>query len=178
MLVRIYPLLLEVRKLKSKESHIFLRSQRQQVKTGSKPGLKPEDPNPPSHSCQLLKSPPCLASPPCWPILPSPATSSIAPLGSSLSWLRTVHSLLAVPHNFPVVSHAAPLCLPRPHGKVALPQESPVLTYIFSNAVFSAQKILLLYLYQEKSSFLSEDQFRCYFLHIQMQFLHCCCCCC
>ena len=61
--------------------------------------------------------------------------------------------------------------LPRPHGKLALPQENPVLTYIFSNAVSSAQNILLLYLYQAKSSSLSEDQFRCYFLHIQMQFL-------
>lgn len=69
--------------------------------------------------------------------------------------------------------HTLHFCaLPRPHGKVALPQESPVLTYIFSNAVFSAQKILLLYLYQAKSSSLSEDQFRCYFLHIQMPFLH------
>lgn len=174
MLARIYPLLLEVRKLKSKESHILPKVTEVVSENRFKTRFKTRRP-------QTLS----LTQASFWKVL--------------LAWLRLLTGLFSSPqpppplqdplapispgselftHSWPSamtfqLDHTLHSCaLPRPHGKLALPQESPVLTYIFSNAVSSAQSILLLYLYQAKSSSLSEDQFRCYFLHIQMQFLH------
>lgn len=98
-------------------------------------------------------------------LLPATATFSIACLWSCLSWPRTVPSFLTVPLTFQWHLTLHVCALPRPHGEVATPQASSGLTCIFSHAVFSTQKILPLCLYQTRSSYLLEAQFRCHMLH-------------
>ena len=164
MLASIYPLLLQVRKLKSKKSHILPKVTEVVSENGFKTRFTTKDPKPTlslmpaSEGSSLLGSTASLVSSPSFY---SHLLYSTPPLTSFLaqncySWPSPVTCSCITWHS---------CALPRPHVKVALPQASSVLACIFSNAVFSAQKILPLYLYQAKSSSLSEDQFRCYFLH-------------
>ena len=140
MLARIYPLLLEMRKLKPKESHILPKVTEVVSENRSKTRFKTRRPQ--SHS---------LTQASFWKVL--------------LAWLRLLTGLFSSPQPPPLQHPLAPIspgselfthswpspmtfqldhilhscALPRPHGKLALPQENPVLTYIFYNAVSSAQ---------------------------------------
>lgn len=112
--------------VKSKESHILPKVTEVVSENRSKTRFKTRRPQ--SHSltqAQLLKSPPCFTLPPHWSILQSTATSSTAPLGSHLSWLRTVHSLLAIPYDFPVGSYMALLCPSQTTWKISSSPRKP-----------------------------------------------------
>lgn len=162
----------QARKLKSKENCVLPKVTEMASETKFETRLATKGPKPLPHSSPLLKRPPSWSPPPRWSLssLPRPHTATCH--GPLPCRMPPAVSLLAQTAQW---SWLSPVAFPTHHTALTRPSQTTrksrcprsklcVYLRLFPH-IFSTQKIIPLYLYQARSSYLWEAQFRCHFLH-------------